>query len=149
MKNIFQKWLQKNKNRFNYKPFVIKENEYQFKGINKNITLKISFEPLDVMINFYLNNEWFDSIQIEYIGDLQHSKKGYFDNDLKSPIFYKTYEELAIKQVFEKIIEFCNTNFKKENNLYLVDFGGIKEGVIANEYNKYKKFVVKKVKIII
>jgi len=150
MKDTFQKWLKENRNKFNYKPVLISENEYRFERIIKNITLKISFQPLDVMINFYLDNEWFDSIQIEYIGNLQHSKKGYFDADLKTPILYKSYEELAINQVFERIIEFCNANFKKENKLYLVKFDGVKYGFIGNKINnKYQKFQVTKLNIVV
>jgi len=70
----------------------------------------------------------------QYIGNLKYNpKKGYYDTDRTDSVFkyYNTYSELIITEVFEKIIEYCNENFKGDKSLYLINYNGLTEGFIA------------------
>ena len=125
-KQIFKVWLNKNINKFRYKPIFEKDGVYYFRGLDKNIQLCLSFKSVEAMICFYHKNELFDMRVIEYIGILKHNKKGFFDDDRNPKTYYKNYKKFIINEVFNHILEFVNQNFKPKTKIYFYQFRGVK-----------------------
>ena len=147
-KTIFKKWLKNNQNRFNCKLISNNFEGYNFDGIIKNISLIIDYTQPEAMLKLddINTNKNYDYYTIQYIGNLQYdNKKGYYDADRvdKKFTYYNSFEELIIAEVFEPIIEYCNTNFREENSLYLIDYGGSTEGFIATNNEKDIKKIQK------
>lgn len=127
VKKLFKKWLKKNLDRFNYKPYPKNSvcNEYYFEGIAKNITLVMDYRSPEAMI-YHVNpqdpNRCCDHDVVEYIGYEKYDpQKGYYDSDRvdEKYTYFPTQEELYIHEVFEKIITYVNENFVKGNSLYI------------------------------
>jgi len=126
---IFNKWFVKNKHRFNHKLIRAGTNCFKFEGIIKEIELLISLNTaLEAEFSFtcyddkYKEDGCFDLIPIEYIGkEGYHPQKGYFDMDRVDGVYtyFPTREELYINEVFEKIINDCNSKLIAENSLYM------------------------------
>ena len=141
---LFSKWLIKNMAKFNHQPLQIKKDEYRFTGVIKNIILKMDFVLPEAML-FFNNNKGknFDHKTIAYIGDKQYnSDLGYYDADRTDSIYtyFPTQEELYIKEVFEPIINYCNSNLVTGNSLYLEEFEACTTGFISSsESTNHKK----------
>jgi len=151
--SIFNKWLDENIDRFNNKPMLNRNGSFYFVGITKAISLHMDFRQPEAMLSFddIKTDENYDYYTIEYIGRKKYNPtKGFYDADRRNNIYtyYKTYKELIIAEVFEKIIEYCNENFKENNSLYLINYDDSTEGFIApsNETNikKISKIKLKK-----
>jgi len=143
---IFRKWLYENISKFNNKPIPQSKGGFYFKGITKAITLHLDFrQPEAAMLRFddIKTGKNYDYYAIQYIGNEKYNPdKGYYDADRTDNIYkyYNTYPELIITEVFEEIIKYCNENFKEENSLYLINYGGSTEGFIApSDATKIKK----------
>jgi hypothetical protein len=129
---LFEKWLEKNSERFKYKPLRKNDNEYYFEGIIKNISLHIVCE--ECYLGFDDNDgECVDYIDIEYIEQSGYKKdKGYYDEgtteyyiEKNLPIpYFKTYEQMIEKTLFETLVNYCDKKFIRDNRLYLSTSGG-------------------------
>jgi len=130
---IFNKWFVKNKHRFNHKLIRAGANCYRFEGIIKEIELLTSLNTApeaEFSITYYGDEKYkkdgcFDLLPIEYIGkEGYHPQKGYFDMDRVDGVYtyFPTREELYINEVFEKIIDDCNSKLIAENSLYMFDW---------------------------
>jgi len=111
---IFNDWLSKNIDRFNVKPKQ-KEDKvvgfFCFEGVIENITLLVTFEPLEAMLLFDYCDDNFDIYSIAYIGDeCFDSAKGYYDGDRvdKKYTYFPTKIDLYTKEVFEPMTEYIN-----------------------------------------
>ncbi|PHR54375.1 MAG: hypothetical protein COA44_13235 [Arcobacter sp.] len=147
---IFKKWLDENISRFKYKPIINVKGGFCFQSITKGINLHIDFSQPEAFFSFddVVTNENYDLHTIEYIGrEKHHPDKGFYDADRVDGVYtyYDTYAELIITEVFEKIIQYCNENFKEENAFYLINYGGATEGFIAST-NEEDVIKIKKVK---
>ena len=136
-KSIFKQWLSENIHRFNNKPIHNKKGEFYFEGITKAISLIMDFDRLEAMLNYtdIDTGENYDFGYMQYIGELEFDPiKGFYDADRtdKVYIYYNTFKELIITEVFEEILKYCNKNFKKDNSVYLINYGGSTEGFIAS-----------------
>lgn len=145
---IFKKWLDENSNKFNHKPISRTKGGFYFKGITKAITLHIDFRQPEAMLRFedVKTNETYDYYAIEYIGnEKSHPDKGFYDADRVDHVYnyYNTYAELLITEVFDKIIQYCNKNFREENSLYLINYTGCTEGFIGPSDEKSVKKINK------
>ena len=151
-KLIFNEWLNENANRFTYKPNEDGKNGFKFQDIIDGITLIMDFSLPEAMLEFdnVIDGENYDYYSIQYIGKAKFDHaKGWYDSDRVDPshfIYHKTYKEMIVNEVFEPIIEYCNTYFKSENSLYLIFYTFGTEGFIAptdesiasNKYPKLK-----------
>jgi hypothetical protein len=136
---LFEKWLEKNSDRFTYKPKRIKPSEYSFEGIIKNISLRVACEECSICFDDN-DGEYFDHIDIEYIEYLDYKEgKGYYDEgtilyyikrNLPIP-YYPTYEDIIHQTLFETIINYCDKHFIKENSLYLMNSSGWRSASIS------------------
>lgn len=149
VKKLFRLWLKENLHRFNYKPYAKNSvgSEYYFEGIAKNITLVMDYSSPEAMMShdnpIKLTHCW-DYDVVEYIGDERLDKeKGYYDADRVDGIYdyFPTQKDLYIHNVFEKIIDYVNSKFVKENALYLLQLGFSSSSKIApkKDYEKSKE----------
>jgi len=150
--SIFVEWLGKNIHRFNNKPISNGKGGFYFDGITQAISLLIDFSTPEAILSFddLKTQQNYDYHTIQYIGDLKFNPlKGFYDADRTDKVYtyYNSYKELIIAEVFEPIIEYCNENFKEDNSLYLLIYGGTtkcstdvysSEGFIASS-NESKK----------
>jgi len=148
---LFERWLEKNSDRFTYKPKKIKKHEYSFEGIIRNISLRVACE--ECSIGFDDNDgEYFDHIDIEYIELLGYTEgKGYYDKGTTEyytkrnlPIpYFQTYEEIIQETLFEALIDYCDKHFVKENRLYLMDGDGTSASIRVSTWAEDGGKVVK------
>jgi len=118
----FRDWLEKNLDRFNYKPKKIDNNCYYFEGITKKIVLMLSF-PISEAGLWVRFEDLEDYIPILYVYcESFLPQRGYFDCDRvnRDFVFYNSLKELYENEVFENLIQFCNKTFVKDNLLYII-----------------------------
>lgn len=129
---IFYRWLEENTHRFTYKPKRINKWKYCFEGIIDSIYLEMQSGFDEATIQFELNEP--DSGKclqraetvIEYVLIPTYNPlKGFYDADHVDGLYeyYLTYADMLINNVYEKIIEYVNDNFKPENSVYFDVFG--------------------------
>jgi len=118
----FRDWLERNLDRFNYKPKKINSSCYYFEGITKKIVLMLS-SPISEVGLWIRFEDLEDYIPISYVyGESFLPQRGYFDCNRvdENFIFYDSLRELYENEVFEDLIYFCNETFIKENMLYII-----------------------------
>jgi len=133
--SIFNRWLEVNRHRFPSELIAKTGNAFYFKGVIKNIELYINTTP-EAMISYHyegiyddiaIEDTYIDTKYIEYIGmEAYHPQKGYYDADIVDEIYtyFPTREELYAKEVFEKIIDYCNKYITPQNSLYILTIRG-------------------------
>ncbi len=156
VKVIFDKWLDKNEDRFNH-PLILKEScddyaTYTFKGISPNIGIYVSFESLTVDLVFFASNGFLDNFHdslvtyiLPYIDDVAYDNlKGFYSYDASNnPIddkmesrypyeYFQSISELYISTLFEPFLGYINEMLTSENSLYLLDSGSSATGFIAS-----------------
>jgi len=126
--NYFDNWLEKNINRFRYKPIKIGFNTYHFQGINKNITLQVSQHIKELIMIFQSPNydNDCDMLEIGTLLKIKHIKnKGYCDllwiDEYKKDRYYKNYKQMIHKELFEPLIKYCDKYFIKDNSYYVIE----------------------------
>jgi len=143
--SYFDNWLEKNIDRFKYKPIKIGFNKYRFEGIIDSIILQITKDTREVTILMYSPNKFqsneseidYDMKDISWFYKVQHIKdKGYTDLgwiDEYKDTYYPTFKDMVHTELFEPLVKYCNNFFIQENSLYIVECKyGVTMGVIGN-----------------
>jgi hypothetical protein len=152
LNKYFQRWLNKNIDKFTHKPIEVGYCRYIFNGITSHIELYINNRSNEVEIQVLNHNELVDIIFTQFIYRAKHIKnKGYTDlswiNEYKNR-FYSTYQDMIYVELFEPLVNYSNNIFIPKNDLYLIYSDGYTEAIICDKNNtKIAKLKEKQTKI--